>query len=162
VTLYTWHTDSPLGDLRLISDGEHLTGLYMPSPKGPPPEPIGAHPDAGPFRDVVAELDAYFSGALTRFTVPVAGAGTPFQQKVWAALLDIPYGHTDTYGGIAARIGSPKAMRAVGLANGRNPVSIIVPCHRVVGADGSLTGYGGGLAKKEILLTREQRVLATT
>ena len=162
MTLYTWHTDSPLGQLTLLSDGENLTGLYMPSPKGPPPVPVGAHRDPSPFRDVVAELDAYFSGELTEFTVPVAGTGTPFQQRVWSALREIPYGHTDTYGRIAARIGSPRAMRAVGLANGRNPVSIIVPCHRVVGADGSLTGYGGGLANKEILLTLEQRVLATT
>jgi methylated-DNA-[protein]-cysteine S-methyltransferase len=161
-TLYTWRTDSPVGQLTMLSDGVNLTGLYMPSHKGAPPHVPDAHPDAGPFRDVVTELEAYFAGALTQFSVPVAGAGTPFQQRVWTALRDIPYGHTDTYGGIAAKIGSPKAMRAVGLANGRNPISIIVPCHRVVGANGSLTGYGGGLENKEILLTLEQRVLATT
>ncbi|MPZ73778.1 MAG: methylated-DNA--[protein]-cysteine S-methyltransferase [Nitriliruptorales bacterium] len=157
---YVWTVPSPLGQLSLLSDGDCVTGLYMPSPKGVPHIDPTAMRDVGPFRHVASELDAYFSGNLTDFTVRVRGSGTPFQQRVWTALRAIPYGHTATYGSIAAAIGSPKAVRAVGLANGRNPISIIVPCHRVVGADGSLTGYGGGLANKEILLNLEQRVLA--
>ena len=159
---FVWTHPSPVGTLTLVSDGEQLTGLYMPSPKGDPFVDPAWRADAVPFKEVMDELDAYFDGELTEFTIPTHGHGTPFQQRVWAALRDIPYGHTTSYGAIATAIGNPKAVRAVGLANGRNPISIIVPCHRVVGANGSLTGYGGGLANKEILLALEQRVLAGT
>ena len=157
---FVWTMPSPVGTLTLLSDDSYIIGVYMPSHKGDPHIDPTRKSDPGPFREAVTELQAYFAGELTEFTVPVRGRGTDFQQRVWAALRDIPYGHTASYGAIAAAIGNPKAVRAVGLANGRNPVSIIVPCHRVVGANGSLTGYGGGLANKELLLNLEQRVFA--
>jgi methylated-DNA-[protein]-cysteine S-methyltransferase len=111
-------------------------------------------PDA--FPDVRAELDRYFAGRLRAFSVPVEPAGTPFQRRVWEALRQIPYGDTVSYLALATRLGTPKAVRAVGLANGANPIPIIIPCHRVVGADGSLVGFGGGLAVKRALLDLEQ------
>lgn len=156
---YVHITPSPLGDLTLLGDGDSLTGLYMPSSKGAPPavDPASRHDD-GPFQEVVEQLDAYFAGQRRAFDVAVAASGTDFQQRVWGALRAIPYGQTCSYATVAAAIGSPKAVRAVGLANGRNPVSIIVPCHRVVGANGSLTGYGGGLHNKQLLLDLERRV----
>ena len=157
-TTYATITDSPLGELTLLSDGTHLTGLYLPVHKGAPADTSAWQWDAAPFRSVVAQLREYFAGERRQFDVAAAGAGTPFQQKVWAALRAIPYGATATYRDIAVAIGSPKAVRAVGLANGRNPISVIVPCHRVVGANGSLTGYGGGLAAKQLLLDLESRV----
>jgi methylated-DNA-[protein]-cysteine S-methyltransferase len=104
-----------------------------------------------------ARLQAYFAGELRDFELPLAAAGTPFQQSVWRALCDIPYGETISYGELARRIGQPKAARAVGLANGQNPIAIVVPCHRVIGADGSLTGYGGGLERKRWLLAHESK-----
>lgn len=155
---YATITESPLGELTLLSDGKSLTGLYLPVHKGAPADTSAWQWDAGPFKDVVTQLREYFAGERREFDVPLAGAGTPFQQKVWAALTTIPYGATATYRDIAIAIGSPKAVRAVGLANGRNPISVIVPCHRVVGANGSLTGYGGGLAAKQLLLDLESRV----
>lgn len=157
-TTYATITDSPLGELTLLSDGAGLTGLYLPVHKGAPADTSGWRWDAGPFKVVVEQLEQYFAGERTQFDVPVAGAGTPFQQRVWRALLDIPYGATASYRDIATAIASPRAVRAVGLANGRNPVAIVVPCHRVVGANGSLTGYGGGLAAKQLLLDLESRV----
>ncbi len=157
-TTYTATTASPLGELTLFGDGEALTGLYMPSPKGAPPVDGSYCRDDGPFRAVVEQLEAYFAGARTTFDVALSPSGTAFQQRVWGALRAIPYGQTRSYRDIAVAIGAPKAMRAVGLANGRNPISIIVPCHRVVGADGSLTGYGGGLRNKQLLLDLEQGV----
>ena len=104
-----------------------------------------------------AQLQAYFAGELRDFELPLAAEGTPFQQRVWRALCDIPYGETISYGELARRIGQPTASRAVGLANGQNPISIVVPCHRVIGANGSLTGYGGGLARKRWLLAHESK-----
>ena len=106
-------------------------------------------------RETARQLSAYFDGSLRVFSVPLAFEGTPFQRSVWQALLTIPYGETRTYGEIARQIGNPAAVRAVGAANGRNPISIIVPCHRVIGADGSLTGYGGGVEAKRWLLGHE-------
>lgn len=157
-TTYIHAMPSPLGDLTLLSDGDALTGLYMPSPKGGPAIDAAWRRDAAPFSGVVEQLDAYFGGDRTEFDLPLAAHGTVFQQRVWGALRAIPYGQTRSYRDIATGIGAPKAVRAVGLANGRNPISIIVPCHRVVGADGSLTGYGGGLRNKQLLLDLEQRV----
>jgi methylated-DNA-[protein]-cysteine S-methyltransferase len=113
-------------------------------------------PDDGAFGDAVEQLTAYFAGGLTEFDLDLRLEGTPFQQEVWAALREIPYGETWSYGHLADRIGKPGAARAVGLANGRNPIGIIVPCHRVIGADGSLTGYGGGLPRKQLLLQLER------
>lgn len=150
--LYTC-TPSPLGELLLTGDGTALTGLFM-SPYRIPPEVSWAR-DAAAFGPAVAQLAAYFAGELTDFDLPLAPRGTAFQRQVWSALQEIPYGVTESYGGLAARVGNPKASRAVGLANGRNPISIVIPCHRVIGASGSLTGYGGGLDRKRMLLALE-------
>lgn len=148
---------SPIGPLRLVAADSALCGLYMDSHRHLPQEAALGPRDDGPFREVAAQLEAYFEGERTDFDVPLHLRGTTFQRKVWEALRAIPYGRTCTYGELARRIGAPGAARAVGLANGRNPVSVIVPCHRVVGADGRLTGYGGGLARKQFLLDLERR-----
>lgn len=148
---------SPVGPLTLVAVDGTLAGLYMQEQRHARPADICGH-DPATFVDVAAQLAAYFGGELIRFELPLALTGTPFQQRVLAALLEIPYGQTVTYGELAARIGQPGAARAVGLANGRNPISIIVPCHRVIGASGRLTGYGGGLPRKQQLLELEQRV----
>jgi len=116
--------------------------------------------DAKPLQNYLDQLASYFDGQLKRFTLTVEPAGTPFQQQVWDALLDIPYGDTISYGELARRIGNPNACRAVGAANGRNPISIIIPCHRVIGSNGKLTGYGGGMANKVWLLEHERAVLS--
>ncbi len=122
------------------------------------PDPLWKQ-DRGAFGDVIAQLEAYFAGKLEEFDVPLAPEGTPFQQKVWKHLCDIPFGETISYGELARRIGNPNASRAVGLANGTNPIPIIIPCHRVIGSNGKLTGYGGGLPIKEKLLALEKRQL---
>jgi len=150
---------TPVGPLTLVAAGEALTGLYMTDQRHrPPQETFGATADPGepPFAAAIAQLGAYFRGESTTFDLPLALRGTPFQRRVWAALCTIPYGRTLSYGQLAERLGVPTAARAVGLANGRNPVGIIVPCHRVVGANGSLTGYGGGLDRKRRLLAFER------
>lgn len=147
--------DSPIGPLTLHSNGAAITGLEFADPKHPLAESRRGH---DPVLDRARrELDDYFAGRLKVFTVETAAHGTPFQKRVWTALRRIPYGATRTYGEQAAAIGSPRACRAVGLANGRNPIAIIVPCHRVIGSDGSLTGFGGGLPRKKFLLDLEQR-----
>jgi methylated-DNA-[protein]-cysteine S-methyltransferase len=146
--------ESPVGPLTLISDGAALTHLEFESPRyAYTPAPAGEDKILDHAR---RELDAYFAGELKTFTVPVAPQGTAFQRACWAALQKIPYGATRSYGQQAAAIANPKAVRAVGLANGRNPISIIIPCHRVIGANGSLTGYGGGMDRKKLLLDLEQ------
>ncbi|MCB5909051.1 methylated-DNA--[protein]-cysteine S-methyltransferase [Streptomyces pinistramenti] len=149
---------TPVGPLTFVATDGALAGLYMTDHRHRPPletfgRPVGT--DAAPFATAIEQLHAYFRGELTVFDVPLDLRGTPFQCRVWAALRTIPYGQTLSYGQLAAQLGAPSAARAVGLANGRNPVSIIVPCHRVVGADGSLTGYGGGLDRKRRLLAFE-------
>jgi methylated-DNA-[protein]-cysteine S-methyltransferase len=153
---------SPLQPLLLTSDGEALTGLYMVGQKHGPQ--IDADwirkDDAAPFAETKRQLIAYFSGTLTAFDLPLRLEGTEFQKRVWEALQTIPYGGTISYGELARRIGSPNASRAVGLANGRNPLSILLPCHRVIGAGGRLTGYGGGLSRKQALLAFEAAVIA--
>jgi methylated-DNA-[protein]-cysteine S-methyltransferase len=121
------------------------------------PPPNEAICDDAWFKDVVAQLDAYFAGELSAFELEMNMLGTPFQRNVWTQLCEIPYGETISYGELAQRVGNPNAARAVGLANGRNPIAIIVPCHRVIGANGSLTGYGGGLERKTWLLKHEIR-----
>jgi methylated-DNA-[protein]-cysteine S-methyltransferase len=148
--------DSPIGTLTLVAANGTLTGLYMDWQRHRPPERTFGQPDPAPFPEVIRQLNEYFAGQRTEFDVPVTLVGTPFQRAVWAALRDIPYGETVSYGHLAERIGRPTAVRAVGLANGRNPISIIVPCHRVVGATGDLTGYGGGLERKQHLLDFER------
>ena len=143
---------SPVGPITLTSEGAGLTSLHT----GKFRIPAGWKRDPKMFRDVVRQLDDYFAGKLNKFDVPLDLKGTAFQLKVWNAMLDIPHGGTMSYGELARRIGYPKAARAVGQASGRNPVAIIVPCHRVVGSNGSLTGYGGGLPRKAALLDLEK------
>ncbi|WP_433465403.1 methylated-DNA--[protein]-cysteine S-methyltransferase [Spirillospora sp. CA-128828] len=156
--------ESPVGPLTLVATDGALSGLYMDVQRHrPPEETFGApdDPETKPFAPVAEQLAAYFTGELTEFDLPLHLAGTPFQLRVWAALQEISYGETTTYGELAAEIGRPSASRAVGLANGQNPVSVIVPCHRVIGSTGSLTGYGGGLPRKRYLLDLESRTRAT-
>ncbi|MFF3671348.1 methylated-DNA--[protein]-cysteine S-methyltransferase [Microtetraspora malaysiensis] len=160
LTEHRTHTvvDSAVGPLTLVAVNGTLAGLYMHRQRHRPPEETFGEPDAEPFGEAAAQLRAYFGGQRTDFDLPMLLAGTPFQQRVWSALRDIPYGETITYGQLAERIGQPTAARAVGLANGKNPIGIIVPCHRVVGSTGHLTGYGGGLETKRFLLAFEQGV----
>ncbi|HZB51376.1 MAG TPA: methylated-DNA--[protein]-cysteine S-methyltransferase [Mycobacteriales bacterium] len=147
--------DSPIDPLLLVGDETGLRELQM-APHSPPP---GATEDAGPLAAAADQLAAYFAGEREAFRLPLAPVGTAFQRKVWAALREIPYGRTTTYGELAAGLGQPTAARAVGLANGRNPIAVIVPCHRVIGRDGTLTGFGGGLDRKRWLLEHERAVL---
>jgi methylated-DNA-[protein]-cysteine S-methyltransferase len=148
--------DSPVGTLTLVATGGVLSGLYMDLQRHRPLQQTFGAPDPTPFTEVIRQLDEYFTGQRTDFDVQLRFGGTPFQRTVWAALREIPYGETMSYGQLAERIGRPTACRAVGLANGRNPIGIIVPCHRVVGATGGLTGYGGGLERKQHLLDFER------
>jgi methylated-DNA-[protein]-cysteine S-methyltransferase len=148
--------DSPIDPLMLVGDETGLRELQM-APHRPPPDAVE---DAGSLAAAAAQLEAYFAGELTAWELALAPVGTAFQQKVWAALRDIPYGVTTTYGELAVGLGQPTAARAVGLANGRNPIAVIQPCHRVIGANGSLTGFGGGLDRKRWLLDHERAVLA--
>ena len=147
--------DSPIDPLLLVGDVTGLRELQM-EPHSPP---AGAVRDDEALAPVAAQLRDYFAGRRTRFDLPLSPHGTAFQQKVWLALREIPYGRTTTYGQIAVDLGQPRASRAVGLANGRNPIAVIVPCHRVIGANGSLTGFGGGLPRKRWLLEHERSVL---
>lgn len=152
--------ESPLGPLTLVGRDETLTGLYLPDHRpAPNPATFGVE-DLDGFSQARAELEQYFAGTRTVFTVGVDPVGTPFQLDVWRVLRGIPYGTTLTYAQIAVRVGRPTAVRAVGAANGRNPLSIVVGCHRVVGSGGALTGYAGGLDRKRWLLDLEQRVTA--
>jgi methylated-DNA-[protein]-cysteine S-methyltransferase len=152
--LYTT-VESPIGELLLLGDGRALHGLYMQ--EGRKPVKISARwkRSAQSFALVRSELQEYFAGGRTTFEVPLVMKGAEFERQVWQALRGIPYGQTVSYGEIARRVGQPSAARAVGLANGRNPIAVIVPCHRVIGADGTLTGYGGGLERKRLLLDLE-------
>lgn len=153
-------TASPYGPLTLVATEHALCGLYMTDQRHRPPEETfgpRAAPDEQPFAEAVEQLRAYFAGDLKEFTLQLDLGGTPFQRTVWDELRRIPYGETRSYGQLADALGNPKASRAVGLANGRNPVGIIVPCHRVVGAGGALTGYGGGLERKQRLLDFERQ-----
>ncbi|MFC9650397.1 MULTISPECIES: methylated-DNA--[protein]-cysteine S-methyltransferase [unclassified Streptomyces] len=147
--------DSPYGPLTLVATDGALSGLYMVGQRHRPPEETFGEPDPRPFPEVVRQLGAYFDGELTEFDLPLRLNGTPFQREVWAQLQRIPYGETRSYGELAEFLGKPGASRAVGLANGKNPVGIIVPCHRVIGSTGGLTGYGGGLDRKQRLLVFE-------
>jgi methylated-DNA-[protein]-cysteine S-methyltransferase len=154
---------SPVGPLLMTSDGAALNGLYMNEHRHGP-DGVGEgwvnDEDAAPLPEAKRQLAAYFAGERADFDLPLAAEGTAFQKKVWAELCRIPCGETISYGELARRIGAPNASRAVGLANGRNPISIVVPCHRVIGAGGRLIGYGGGLERKGKLLAHERDVLA--
>ncbi len=154
--MITYRTiDSPIGTLTLAGHGNVLTHLRMVD-QTYEPNRADWSPDPGAFDDVVDQLAAYFAGELTDFDIAFDLRGTDFQRRVWEALLTIPYGETRSYGQIALQIGAPGSARAVGLANGHNPIAIVVPCHRVIGAGGSLTGYGGGLDRKRTLLDLER------
>lgn len=148
--------DSPVGELTLVATDGVLSGLYMVDQRHRPPQESFGEVDVAPFGEVARQLAEYFAGERTEFTLPLHFAGTEFQRSVWTALCTIPYGETVTYGELAALLGRPSASRAVGLANGKNPIGIIVPCHRVVGSTGDLTGYGGGLERKRFLLDFER------
>ena len=146
---------SPLGDLVALRDEHGITGLYLPTGRHASGQYARGERADDAFDDLRVQLAQYFAGERREFDLPLHPAGTAFQQRVWAQLRSIPYGETATYGQTALAIGVPTASRAVGLANGQNPISIIVPCHRVIGANGSLTGYGGGLEAKRWLLSHE-------
>ena len=147
---------SPIGPLTLMARDGHLTHLVMEDQAHAVDPPPGSRRDDDVFAEVTTQLDEYFAGERTSFDVPMTLEGTDFQRRVWAQLCAIPYGETISYGELARRVGNPNASRAVGSANGRNPVAVIVPCHRVIAADGSLGGYGGGLDRKVRLLSLEQ------
>jgi methylated-DNA-[protein]-cysteine S-methyltransferase len=153
------HLESPVGTLLLTADDSGLRQIVFPTGTRP------AQPDAAWIKNAelltepVRQLRAYFAGEVETFDLPLAPKGTPFQQRVWRELLNIPYGETISYGELARRIGNPNASRAVGLANGSNPIPIVIPCHRVIGSNGKLTGYGAGLPIKEKLLALEKRPL---
>jgi methylated-DNA-[protein]-cysteine S-methyltransferase len=151
---------TPLGPVELRAAGEALCGLYLPETRHPPaPAPAGATDAEHPvLRAAARQLGEYFAGRRRTFDLPLRPLGSAFQQRVWQQLLEIPFGATCSYGALARAIGRPSASRAVGAANGRNPISIIIPCHRVIGSDGSLTGYGGGEPAKRWLLEHEARV----
>lgn len=149
--------DSPIGPLTLAGIGSTLMHLRMAVQTHEPDRSSWEPADSGAFQDVIEQLDAYFAGELTQFDVNLRLSGTEFQRRVWTQLQTIPYGQTRSYGQIAEQVGAPAASRAVGAANGRNPVAIIVPCHRVIGSGGAMTGYGGGLDRKRTLLDLEKR-----
>jgi methylated-DNA-[protein]-cysteine S-methyltransferase len=159
VVLTTTTVTSPLGPLLLHAADATLSGLYFeghrPAPPARPAGTIAVAPTTAPFGEVATQLDEYFAGTRRTFDLRRVGAGTPFQRDVWDALCEIPFGHTVSYGALAVLIGRPTAVRAVAAANARNPLSIVVPCHRVVGAGGSLTGYAGGVERKHWLLAHE-------
>jgi methylated-DNA-[protein]-cysteine S-methyltransferase len=155
-TAMYWHeTESPVGRLLLAGGTGALRRVHFQAGPHPLRVPSGWQHDPAPFADVLAQLEEYFAGARNMFTLRLAPAGTPFQLAVWSALQAIPYGETVSYSELARRLGRPGSARAVGLANGANPLPIIVPCHRVIGADGALTGFGGGLGIKRALLSLE-------
>jgi methylated-DNA-[protein]-cysteine S-methyltransferase len=158
-TCYSY-IDTPLGQMFVQGDEQFVTGLFMPQHKGWRGPDASWHMSNAPFDAVREQLAEYFAGQRQQFDVPLKLTGTPFQQRVWQQLVRIPFGTTITYGQLAQRVGKPTASRAVGHANGRNPISIIVPCHRVIGANGKLTGYAGGVDKKEWLLAWERSATA--
>jgi methylated-DNA-[protein]-cysteine S-methyltransferase len=148
-------TESPVGPLTLVADGAALIGLYFDGHSRTPRIPLGERDDTG-FADVISQLREYFAGTRTTFDLELAPRGSAFELAVWQQLVEIPYGSTRTYGELATAMGDPGGAQAVGNANGWNPISIIVPCHRVVGASGRLTGYAGGLSRKRFLLSLEE------
>lgn len=158
---YFTYVDTPVGKLMLAGCDDHgLRHIAFQCGRGAMAPDPGWKQSAAPFRSVERQLREYFAGKRTAFDLKLHPKGTPFQESVWKALVKIPYGETRSYGEIAQAVGRPRAVRAVGLANGRNPLPIVVPCHRVIGASGKLVGYGGGLVVKQALLDREREVSA--
>lgn len=157
MTYYRW-LDSPVGELLLTSDGRSLTGLYLKGQKHFPAIALDwqESPNVAPFAQVARQLFEYFNSQRQQFDLPLSPKGTEFQKQVWQCLRDIPFGETISYGVLAKTVGQPNASRAVGAANGRNPISIVVPCHRVIAASGKLTGYAGGVDRKQWLLQHEK------
>jgi methylated-DNA-[protein]-cysteine S-methyltransferase len=155
--IYYSYIASPLGSLLVAGDAAGLKLIHFQ--RGTTPHPLAPdwHEDRQPLRQAIDQIEAYFAGTLRQFTLALAPQGTPFQHAVWRALQDIPYGETTSYGALARQLGKPQASRAVGAANGRNPLAIVIPCHRVVGSTGKLTGYAGGLDIKQALLAFERR-----
>lgn len=160
MTIFYHYQSSPIGDLLLAGDGDALHLLGFPSGSMARRHDAGWKKDAAPFREVSFQLQEYFAGERQAFDLSLAPQGTAFQQQVWAALQEIPFAETWSYGQLAAHIGRPTASRAVGAANGVNPIPIIIPCHRVIGASGKLTGFGGGLDTKRYLLDLESNTVA--
>jgi methylated-DNA-[protein]-cysteine S-methyltransferase len=158
-TMFYTQIESPLGPLLLAADDAGLRQILFVNGRHPARPESSWTEDRVPLNDGIRQLHAYFGGELEKFDLPLAPEGTPFQLGVWRSLCGIPYGETISYGELAGRIGNPKASRAVGLANGSNPIPIVIPCHRVIGSNGKLTGYGGGLPIKEKLLALERRQL---
>jgi methylated-DNA-[protein]-cysteine S-methyltransferase len=153
---YWWQFETPIGPLLLVGDALHLRRIGFQGGKHPEiVDPTWVRSQT-PFAAAIEQLQQYFAGTRQRFELPLAPQGTDFQRAVWRELQQIPYGHTVTYGALARKLGNAQASRAVGLANGANPIPVLIPCHRVIGADGSLTGFGGGLAIKRALLQLEQ------
>jgi methylated-DNA-[protein]-cysteine S-methyltransferase len=155
--MYEKHASS-VGELLLVGTADHLTGLYLAPRRHPPALDSDWTRSKARFADECSQLDEYLAGERRVFEIALRLDGTPFQRAVWSALLDIAWGTTTTYAAIARSLGRPRAARAVGAAVGRNPISIVVPCHRVLGADGSLTGYGGGIETKRWLLRHESSI----
>lgn len=151
--------ESPIGQLLLVADDGGLRRIDFVNGRKPAQPDPRWNENPEPLRETLRQLRAYFAGKLEAFDLPLAPAGTPFQLAVWKRLCEIPYGETISYGELARRIGNPNASRAVGLANGSNPIPVVIPCHRVIGSNGKLTGYGGGLPIKEKLLALERRQL---
>ena len=158
--VYYTRFESPVGTLLLAGNGKALRRVSFESSKRSAPPQTEWKQNRQEFAEVIRQLQAYFHGELKEFDLPLAMEGTEFQLRVWNELRAIPYGETISYAQLAGRIGNPKAVRAVGLANGSNPIPIIVPCHRVIGSDGSLTGFGGGLPTKRMLLELENKQLS--
>ena len=155
--IYYTTMESPVGTLRLVAEELGLRMVWFVRGRKEEKPDAEWKEDAAFFADVMRQLNAYFAGELREFEIPLLMLGTEFQKRVWKTLQTIPYGETMSYGELAKKIGDPKAVRAVGAANGQNPIPIIVPCHRVIGSDGSLTGFGGGLENKKKLLELESR-----
>jgi len=159
----SWTTcPSPIGDVLFVADDSGLRECQLPGLFAPRKDVSATELGAVTLVNAAQQLDAYFAGELTRFDLPLAPTGTAFQLRVWWALADIPYAKTESYGSVAGRVGNPKASRAVGMANNKNPLAIVLPCHRVIGANGRLVGYGGGLSMKDWLLKHEQKVAERT
>lgn len=155
---YTWIDDTPIGRLLLAGNDDGLRYLLFDHGSSTKRHKLPLdewEENSAVFKETARQLKGYFAGSLKQFDLPLAAAGTPFQMRVWKALCDVPYGETASYGEIAEKIGKPTASRAVGMANGRNPISIIIPCHRIIGSSGKLIGYGGGLNRKTKLLQLE-------